>query len=495
MRSIFFLGVLLTVFQGVCVADPSLSQGITAHRGNSGEYPENTLPAFQSAIKMGVDWVELDVHVTKDRVLVVVHDTHTGRVGDRKLVVSEHTYAELKEVDVATEYRKMHGLTLEKCPPQTIPTLEAVLRLFSESQMTKISIQPKADCVPNALEVIRELKLESKVGFNDGNLKYMSEVKKLAPNVPVFWDRPAQSDIDEDIRIARERGFESLVINDQGITKEKIGKVKSAGLEIGAWTVNQPERMKELLAMGIQRIYTDEPAKLKLVKEDPETVFCEGIYRHHLQGLCVDGTGNIYWSWTDRIVKTDAKGKLLVETSAPNHQGDLCVVNDRIFVAVNLGKFNRDDNTADSWVYEFDAKTLQELRRIRVPELVHGAGGIAYRGGRFFVVGGLPPGYADNQIYEYDRDFKFINAHPIQSGYTLMGIQTFAYAHGFWWAGCYGNPVVTLKLNENFKVIGRFGIDTSVGIDVGSGPLYSVGGNFRTAFGKNFGYVRQTRID
>ena len=119
---------------------------------------------------------------------------------------------------------------------------------------------------------------------------------------------------------------------------------------------------------------------------------------------------------------------------------------------------------------------------------------MAYRDGKFLIVGGLPPGYEDNHVYEFDRNFKFQKAHPIQSGYTLMGIQTIAYAHGYWWAGCYGNPVVTLQLNEDLKVINRHSIDTSVGMDALSKPHMLVGRNIRTAFGKNYGYVQRAII-
>lgn len=72
-----------------------LRNGATAHRGNSSEAPENTLPAFRSAIAPGVDWIELDVRRSKDGKLVVSHDQDTGRVGNRNLVVAESTYLEL----------------------------------------------------------------------------------------------------------------------------------------------------------------------------------------------------------------------------------------------------------------------------------------------------------------------------------------------------------------------------------------------------------------
>lgn len=63
-------------------ADGFLHNGVTAHRGNSGEFPESTLPAIRSALEIGADWVEVDLFRTRDGQLVVLHDQTTGRVGD-----------------------------------------------------------------------------------------------------------------------------------------------------------------------------------------------------------------------------------------------------------------------------------------------------------------------------------------------------------------------------------------------------------------------------
>lgn len=242
------------------------NNGVTAHRGDSGERPENTMPAFASGLASGADWIELDVFRTKDGKIVVIHDATTGRVGDRDLAVKGSTYDELKSVDVATDFRRRRGLTVEQLPPLAPPLLEDVLRLAMEQRRARVSIQPKMDCVADAVAVVDSLKARAWVGFNDGNLDYMSAVKRLAPGVPVFWDRPANSDIDEDIRIARERGFESLVINHEGVTPEKVAKIHAAGLSAGAWTVQAPDLMRKLLDMGVDRIYTDRPRALLDIK-------------------------------------------------------------------------------------------------------------------------------------------------------------------------------------------------------------------------------------
>ncbi|QDU37530.1 hypothetical protein Mal4_18440 [Maioricimonas rarisocia] len=191
---------------------------------------------------------------------------------------------------------------------------------------------------------------------------------------------------------------------------------------------------------------------------------CEGRYPHHLQGICTDQQQSLYWSFTTVLVKTDSDGKVQKQIDVANHHGDLCYHDGKVYVAVNLGQFNRPAGQADSWVYVYDAKTLEELARHEVPEVVHGAGGMACHEGRFIVVGGLPPGYEENYLYEYDADFNFQKRHVFESGYTLMGIQTAAYADGAWWFGCYGNPPTLLKANEKLEFTGKWNFNCSLGI-------------------------------
>lgn len=116
---------------------------------------------------------------------------------------------------------------------------------------------------------------------------------------------------------------------------------------------------------------------------------CEGTYPHHLQGICV-GDGAIYWSFTTTLVKTDPKGKVLIKIPVANHHGDLCFHEGRLYVAVNLGKFNDPEGHADSWIYVYDAATLREVGRHPVQEVFYGAGGIGFRDGHFLLWAGYP---------------------------------------------------------------------------------------------------------
>lgn len=195
-----------------------------------------------------------------------------------------------------------------------------------------------------------------------------------------------------------------------------------------------------------------------------KAIRCEGTYPQHLQGICTNEQDAIYWCFTDVLIKTDTEGHVLKQVKVASHHGDLCFHQGKVYVAVNLGKFNRPDGHADSWVYVYDGETLKELARHKTPEAVHGAGGMAYHDGRFIVVGGLPAGVEENYLYEYDESFKFQKRHVLPSGYTLLGIQTAAFAAGHWWFGCYGKPPVLLKADLSFKLVGKYKFDCSVGI-------------------------------
>jgi glycerophosphoryl diester phosphodiesterase len=239
-----------------------LANGVTAHRGDSGAFPENTLPAIESALTLGADWIEIDIHRSKDGALVVIHDESTGRTGDRDIPVASSTVQELRAVDMAAAFRKEKGLDETACPPEPMPTLRQVLMRIIRQDKTRLSIQPKADVVDDAIALIKEVNAQDWVGFNDGDLAKMKRVKELAPEIPVFWDRPADFPAAQDIATAKELRFESIVVKAEGATPETVAAINAAGLESGAWTVNDEAEMKRLRSLGVKRIYTDFPGTL-----------------------------------------------------------------------------------------------------------------------------------------------------------------------------------------------------------------------------------------
>ncbi len=249
-------------------ASPTPENGITAHRGDSLRHPQNSLEAFAAANDIGADWIETDVHLTRDGILVIAHNATTKAYCSQDLRISEHTYRELCELDMAESFRARKKLTLEQCPKLRIARLDEALDLVLKAKKARLSIQPKCDCVDQAIALVRQKGAVEWVGFNDGNLRLMSRVKELEPSIPVFWDRykTNATNIVDDIATAKARGFETLVLYWLDATPELVKRLHDAGFKVGVWTVNSPKDLAAFLDMGVDRIYTDDPQTLKEIK-------------------------------------------------------------------------------------------------------------------------------------------------------------------------------------------------------------------------------------
>ena len=184
----------------------------------------------------------------------------------------------------------------------------------------------------------------------------------------------------------------------------------------------------------------------------PDEIVCEGSYGGHLQGVATDGE-SIYWAFTVQVVRTDLTGKVLAEVDAPSHEGDLCVKDGVVYVAVNRGRFNFPDRGIGE-VRAYDAKTLALKKVYPIPDTLYGAGGMTWRGDRFYVIGGLPLTEERNWVFEYDTDFNLVKRHSLETGFTLMGIQTaYAAQDGNFYFGIYGvagNPPGVVRSDDTF---------------------------------------------
>ena len=148
---------------------------IWAHRGASGYLPENTLEAFQKAVDMGADGIELDVHKTKDGVLVVIHDEMIDRTSDGTGWVKDMTYDELLQYN----YNRTHQESLSHA---TIPTLAQVFDLIKPTNLT-INIELKTGIVfyenieADTVALVREYGLENRVIYSSFNHASVLQVK------------------------------------------------------------------------------------------------------------------------------------------------------------------------------------------------------------------------------------------------------------------------------------------------------------------------------
>ncbi len=217
----------------------------------------------------------------------------------------------------------------------------------------------------------------------------------------------------------------------------------------------------------------------------PDEIICEGIYPGHLQGVATNGVDAIYWSFTTVVVKTDLQGKIIARVEGPTHHGDCCWAEGKLHVAWS-NQFNAPG--ADSKVYIYDGETLALQRIVPVPEVTFGAGGMDYCDGHFFIISGLPKGYEENYVYEYDGEYKHIKTHVLPSGYTNLGIQTACFHDDCWWFGCYTveGKKGLLKADRDMKLLGIHDVSPAIGM-IGWGD-----GRFLMA--KHFGDKWQAKL-
>ncbi|MBR0458230.1 MAG: hypothetical protein IJJ26_03245 [Victivallales bacterium] len=191
------------------------------------------------------------------------------------------------------------------------------------------------------------------------------------------------------------------------------------------------------------------------------TIPCEGLYTGHLQGIATDGK-HIFWSFTTTLVKTDMEGKLVKKVQVPRHSGDPCLLNGKLYIPVNRGKFNKPKGASKDSIEVYDAETLELRKTVEIPECDHGAGAIGTFQNHIWLTGGLPDDAPCNIILEFTEELEFVKRHECQ-GYTKMGIQTMKRMRGLWWCGVYDKPA-SFVCDDNFTVLVRNPVYLAVGM-------------------------------
>ena len=247
---------------------------VHGHRGARAMRPENTIPAFEYAIEAGVDFLEMDVAVTKDNVLVISHDPHINReicqgphVG---IAIRELTLAELHEYDCGT-LKNPHFPKQQPVPGTRIPTLDEVLSLASKSAV-QFNIETKSfpdhpELTPPPdifamlmLEVIRKHNLESRCIIQSFDFRTLRAMKTLAPNMRLaaLWEGKPRPFVD----IAKEAYAGIISPYFPLATPQQVEAAHAAKLEVVPWTADRPEDWQKLIDAGVDAIITDDPAAL-----------------------------------------------------------------------------------------------------------------------------------------------------------------------------------------------------------------------------------------
>ena len=228
-----------------------------AHRGGAEEHPENSLAAFAHAVSLGYRYLETDVHLTADGVILAFHDDSLDRVTDRSGVISECTAAEVAQARIS-------GV-------EHIPTLDELLDTFPE---TCINIDPKDDRVVGPLvETIQRHEALNRICIGSFSGRRLTQCRRLlGPGLctsagPLDTARfrlaslglaPTPTSINCLQVPVRQSGIPV-------VDRRFVDHAHERGLQVHVWTIDEPNDMHRLLDLGVDGLMTDRPSTLRSV--------------------------------------------------------------------------------------------------------------------------------------------------------------------------------------------------------------------------------------
>src|SRR5699024_5718388 len=242
---------------------------VIAHRGASAYYPENTMPAFEAAVRMSADMIELDVQLSSNGVPVVFHDVMLDNHTDGQGPLSYYTFDELKELDAGSWMGNKFSGT-------EIPSLEEALAFVSGKMALNIEIKteavakgPAGGVEQKCLQLVKKYDMERHVLFSSFDYRAVVHLKKLNPEIPValLYNR-RRSDGKLHSELVRKYRADAFNFSYGQANKARLADLKKHHIPHFVYTVNTPRRMRKLVAAGVSGIFTDKPELRKTIVEN-----------------------------------------------------------------------------------------------------------------------------------------------------------------------------------------------------------------------------------
>ena len=244
---------------------------IIAHRGDSAHRPENTLASFASAIELGAEFVEFDVHVSRDGHVMVIHDARVDRTTDGRGVVSEQTLAELRQLSAG--YGERFG---DVYKGERIPTLAEALGLLRGRARAMIEIKPEAVTADGeggveALTVaeVRKAGMEKDSAIISFSRTALRRCRGLGPEI-VRGHLFHEGAPGEQIAGAREVASEIVMPHKSLLSPELRDLGREAGIKVATWVVDEPAELQALAHLDLYGVGSNRPGVLLEALSDLE---------------------------------------------------------------------------------------------------------------------------------------------------------------------------------------------------------------------------------
>ena len=215
---------------------------VTSHRGAGSLEPENTLRALQRAIDLGADQIEIDVHLTKDGHLVLMHDSTVDRTTNGTGKIAKLTFAEIRQLDAGSGER--------------VPTLDEAFALVNGKAILQIELKGPGTAEP-VVRTVTDAGHEDQVILTSFMHQELQEAHHLNPRLRLgaLWHRLPRDVIQQTQRL----GVQALHVWHEFIDQRLVTEAHAQGLLVRAWNTSKEEDMRRLIALGVDAIGSDRP--------------------------------------------------------------------------------------------------------------------------------------------------------------------------------------------------------------------------------------------
>ncbi len=231
---------------------------VLGHRGAKGHAPENTLPSFQKAIELGATMAELDIHLSRDGEVIVMHDATVDRTTDGSGRVIDLSLDEIKRLDAGSWFGpEFQGVR--------VPTLREVFDAVGQQILINVEIKsgeaPYAEITEKLARLLEECEMVHRVVISTFEPRYLHELRPRLPEVELalLYSKPRPDAIEE----AVQNGWQALHPHMRWATREFVDEAHARGLRVRAWNPNEVEEMRPLITAGVDGIGTDFPERLR----------------------------------------------------------------------------------------------------------------------------------------------------------------------------------------------------------------------------------------
>ncbi|MDO4475851.1 MAG: glycerophosphodiester phosphodiesterase [Lachnospiraceae bacterium] len=223
---------------------------VTAHRGASALRPENTMAAFECALELGADWIELDVQQTRDGQIVVVHDSNLRRVTGLRASTWNLEYRDIAELDAGSHFSPEYA-------GERIPLFSTVLEFARENDVRlNVELKPtghETDFEDQVVSLIQKAEMEDRCVITSQVYRVLERIKEIDPQLQtVYVMKLAYGNVN------KLTAADHFSVSYAYVTRALVKTVHQAGKQLYAWTVNSPNRINRMIELGVDNIITDD---------------------------------------------------------------------------------------------------------------------------------------------------------------------------------------------------------------------------------------------